>query len=266
MSKLLTSTLGAVAIMGQVPDLREGDCVRALDVIEYEDMKKVDKHARGMVTGKGILWEGRDWKFEASAVRGSKLDDDNDGPEMKILFKQRNAVIHRSMVEKMPESEGYGQIRNGGLCLTMFEIASTERKEQAPKIQWWTCQEGWVDQMFILPACRRGPGQIRFAKDPKKCVQRDITQQKLVLSDCDWTQSFIFESEGKKLKVGVTEDDITKKDTASSCFKIAAVAVATADDAQSTEPGKGVGASPLDASCSDQIEFDGLWDSADMDR
>merc|ERR1719375_2324232 len=51
-----------------------------------------------MVTGKGILWEGRNWQFEYQDQTA------------KYWFKERNAIIHRSMVEKMPETEGYGTI------------------------------------------------------------------------------------------------------------------------------------------------------------
>jgi len=178
MSKLLTSTLGAMAVVGQVPDLREGDCVRALSEIDYENMPPVKKGFRGMVTGKGITWEGRDWLFAEA-----------DG---EYLFKQRNAVIHRSMVQKMSETEGYGVVRQGDNCLTVFELEALNSKEQSPKLQWFPCEDGWVYQMFILPACGFGPGQLRWAKNPTQCAYRNITKEKLELSKCDWTQPFVF--------------------------------------------------------------------------
>jgi hypothetical protein len=214
MVKFLTASLGAIAVMGQVPDLREGDCVRALDDIEYEgDIPPVRKGHRGMVTGKGISWENRDWKFKYSAA------------EQQYLFQQRNAVIHRSMVEKMSETEGYGTIEKkkdgtgSGKCLTVFELEAIEDKvAQSPKVQWWDCEHGWADQIFIYPACGLGPGQIRWAKDPQMCLYRQVHNMKLVLSKCEWTQPFIFkifqgykgwddrQLEGK-LKVGAIEPD-----------------------------------------------------------
>jgi len=168
-------------VVGQVPDLREGDCVRALSEIDYENMPPVKKGFRGMVTGKGITWEGRDWLFAEA----------QDG---EYLFKQRNAVIHRSMVQKMSETEGYGVVRQGvtNNCLTVFELEALNSKEQSPKLQWFPCEDGWVDQMFILPACGFGPGQLRWAKNPTQCAHRNITKGKLELSKCDWTQPFVF--------------------------------------------------------------------------
>jgi len=183
MSRLLTSTLGALAVFGQVPDLREGDCVRALEDIDYEHMPKAKKGYRGMVTGKGIIWEGRHWKFDIS------------GKDKQYLFKQRNAVIHRSMVEKMSETEGYGPIMSadGQKCLTVFELeALHDRTPQSAKLQWWDCEPGWAAQIFIYPACGFGPGQIRWATDPQMCAYRQINNKKLVLSQCEWTQPFIF--------------------------------------------------------------------------
>jgi len=206
MVKFLTSSLGVIAVMGQVPDLREGDCVRALDNIEYEgDIPLVNKGDRGMVTGKGIAWEKREWKFKMS------------GPDKKYQFQQRNAVIHRSMVEKMSETEGYGTIeKSDNKCLTVFELeAINDKTPQSPKVQWWGCEPGWADQIFIYPACGIGPGQIRWAKDPQMCLYRQVNSKKLVLSQCEWTQPFIFkifqDYQGHtdplvgKLKVGVTE-------------------------------------------------------------
>lgn len=214
-----------MAVLGQVPDLREGDCVRALDDIDYEHMPNVKKGFRGMVTGKGILWEGRNWLFDLQEQSG------------RYLFKERNAVIHRSMVEKMPETEGYGTIelpprqvpvgtnpasiwhglmggvhpvhpsRSGAgkwmeqtrLCLTVFELDdSRERPVQAPVLQWWECEPGWAAQIFIYPACGFGPGQIRWASDPQKCAFRESSasphndNNRLMLGQCDWVQEFMF--------------------------------------------------------------------------
>lgn len=195
MSRVLTSTLSAMAVFGQVPDLREGDCVRALEDIDYEHMPKAKKGYRGMVTGKGIIWEGRHWKFDVS------------GKEKQYLFKQRNAVIHRSMVEKMSETEGYGPIQNAnGQCLTVFELeAFQDRTPQSAKLQWWDCEPGWSAQIFIYPACGFGPGQIRWATDPQMCAYRQIANQKLVLSQCEWTQPFIFAVVGDAATVPNTE-------------------------------------------------------------
>jgi hypothetical protein len=186
-----------MAVLGQVPDLREGDCVRALEDIDYEFMPKAKKGYRGMVTGKGIIWEGRHWQFDKSQ---SKQDEN-----FPYLFKQRNAVIHRSMVEKMSETEGYGPIeRDDGKCLTVFELdAKDDRKPQAPKLQWWDCEPGWAAQVFIYPACGLGPGQLRWATDPQMCAFRSPSpeNQKLVLSRCEWTQPFIFAIVGDKATV-----------------------------------------------------------------
>jgi len=211
MVKFLASSLGVIAVMGQVPDLREGDCVRALDNIEYEgDIPLVTKGDRGMVTGKGIAWEKRDWKFKKS------------GADNKYQFQQRNAVIHRSMVEKMSETEGYGTIEKKeagtatGKCLTVFELeAINDKTPQSPKVQWWDCEPGWADQIFIYPACGIGPGQIRWAKDPQMCLYRQVNSKRLVLSQCEWTQPFMFRifqdyqnhagDDTGRLKVGVTE-------------------------------------------------------------
>jgi len=158
--------------LGQVPDLREGDCVTALAEIEYEYMPKVEKGMRGMVTGKGISWEKRDWAFTDAKVP---------------LLKQRNAVIHRSMVEKISETEGYGAIQQTGTdqCLTVFEFDNG----QASQIKFWECVPGWTEQMFVYPSCGEGPGQIRWVKDPLLCLKRT---DKLILSDCEWSVPFIF--------------------------------------------------------------------------
>jgi hypothetical protein len=183
-----------MAVLGQVPDLREGDCVRALEDIDYEFMPKAKKGYRGMVTGKGIIWEGRHWQFDKSPSQ--KVDDKHP-----YLFKQRNAVIHRSMVEKMSETEGYGPIQKGDKCLTVFELdAKDDRKPQAPKLQWWDCEPGWAAQVFIYPACGLGPGQLRWATDPQMCVYRQVQNEKLVMSRCEWTQPFIFAIVGDKAK------------------------------------------------------------------
>merc|ERR1712071_78759 len=124
----------------------------------------------------------------------------------------------------MSETEGYGTIEgnidNANKCLTVFELeAINDKTPQSPKVQWWGCEPGWADQIFIYPACGIGPGQIRWAKDPKVCLYRQVNSKKLVLSECEWTQPFIFKifqeyqghpdgDAGKlvgKLKVGVTE-------------------------------------------------------------
>jgi hypothetical protein len=230
MVKLLTCSLSAITVMGQVPDLREGDCVRALDNIEYEgDIPLVKKGDRGMVTGKGIAWEGRDWKFKKNASASEA--------EPQYLFRQRNAIIHRSMVEKMSETEGYGsiQLKDQNKCLTVFELEASPPggKEQSPKVQWWGCDPGWADQMFIYPACGLGPGQIRWAKDPRQCLFRQPYAKKLVLSSCEWTQPFMFKigqnyqggqagSMNGKLKVGAknahTDDEAANPP---QCFTIA---------------------------------------------
>ena len=200
MPKLLTSTLGAIAVVGQVPDLREGDCVRALEDIDYEFMPRVDKGYRGMVTGKGIVWEGRHWKFDVS------------GPDRKYLFKERHAVIHRSMVEKMSETEGYGVIQKDAAgttkCLTVFELEpKDDRTAQVAKLQWWDCVPGWTDQIFIYPACGFGPGQLRWAKDPQMCAYRQIKNQKLVLQTCEWTQPYVFSIATDAASVPVSAGD-----------------------------------------------------------
>lgn len=187
MAKLLTASLGVVAVTGQVPDLRDGDCVRALADIAYEgDFGTVKAGERGVVTGKGIAWEKRNKSFKESGI----------GPEKTFQFKERSAVIHRSMVEKMSETEGYGVITNTDQkCLTVFELdANDDNRPQAPKLQFWDCVPGWTDQMFIYPACGLGPGQLRWAKDPSMCAQRQTgTQKKIVLSECEWRHAFIFE-------------------------------------------------------------------------
>lgn len=241
MTTLRTGIFGAVAVLGQVPDLREGDCVRALDDIDYEHMPKVQKGDRGMVTGKGILWEDRDWLFTSSAA------------SQKDLLAQRNAIIHRSMVEKIPESEGYGVIRldegtcyrdnpdgpgkfpvacsefgksqassvnEAGQCWTVFELDALNdgKTPQSAKVQLWDCVPGWTDQIFIYPACGVGPGQIRWAKDPQLCVYRQITKERLVLSACEWTQPFIFTVEKDPANKDTKED--AKTSTARKQFKV----------------------------------------------
>jgi len=111
-------------------------------------------------------------------------------------FKERSAVIHRSMVEKMSETEGYGVIENdAGQCLTVFELdAGDDNQPQPPKLKFWSCAPGWTDQMFIYPACGLGPGQLRWAKDPAQCVHRQTGSKKgIVLKECDWRHAFIFD-------------------------------------------------------------------------
>lgn len=165
--------------LGQVPDLREGDCVTALAEIEYEYMPKVEKGMRGMVTGKGISWEKRDWEFTDAKVP---------------LLKQRNAVIHRSMVEKISETEGYGVIQNQATnqCLTVFELDNGLPSQ----VKFWECVPGWTEQMFVYPSCGDGPGQIRWVKDPLLCLKRT---DKLILSECEWSVPFIFALNGGAL-------------------------------------------------------------------
>lgn len=272
MVKFVTASLGAVAVMGQVPDLREGDCVRALDNIEYEGgIPRVDKGDRGMVTGKGISWENRQWVFKYSPA------------EKQILFQQRNAVIHRSMVEKMSETEGYGTIEQKDdptKCLTVFELdAIDEKVAQSPKVQWWNCEPGWADQIFIYPACGVGPGQIRWAKDPQMCLYRQVHNQKLVLSQCEWTQPFIFKLRQepgasmfeKELRVGVFDPNraVTAADEEKAnskhphCFSI------QSDEADGFKDDKvfahsDPGRNPGNTACTKAI-FKGLWEATELD-
>jgi hypothetical protein len=269
MVKFLTCSLGAIAVMGQVPDLREGDCVRALDDIEYEgDIPMVERTHRGMVTGKGISWEGRDWKFKLNA---SSADN-------QYMFRQRNAVIHRSMVEKMSETEGYGTIQlksSGNKCLTVFELEASppSGKEQSPKVQWWGCEPGWADQIFIYPACGLGPGQIRWAKDPQMCLYRQVNNKKLVLSRCEWTQPFIFKigqnypggvsgSTDGKLKVGVMEAQTdAEANLKPECFSISDAEIGGRMECTNGEgPTDCLGFSDTGANVDcPEMTFKGLW-------
>jgi len=281
--------LGVAVVGGQLPDLREGDCVRALDDIDYEHMPKVKKSDRGMVTGKGVLWEDRDWLFA------------NSPSSKKDLLAQRNAIIHRSMVEKLPESEGYGVIKLDDpivdQCWTVFELDAFNdgRTPQSAKIQLWECVPGWTDQMFIYPACGAGPGQIRWAKDPRQCVYRQIQKEKLVLAACEWTQPFIFNVEKdsantspfedaktatalKHIKVGVTEynppdgDQTAKKnyedglyngqynkDTPPSCFKVSEPRQEMKTPLTADKPN--FAHSSVDPACEQRFLLPGQWDS-----
>jgi len=262
MVKLLTSSLGAIVVTGQVPDLREGDCVRALDTIEYEgDIPLVNKGDRGMVTGKGIAWEKRDWKFKMS------------GPDKQYKFQQRNAVIHRSMVEKMPETEGYGTMQDGDKCLTVFELQKKDgdNVEVPPKVQWWDCEPGWADQIFIYPACGIGPGQIRWAKDPQLCLYRRPSVSDLVLAQCEWTQPFMFKIAQNvnlkgQFKVGVTDPTgDADKDKSPECLSTTDKNLNGNEctlDANGAATSDCLGFSEQGSSFCKQIVFKGLWDSA----
>jgi len=246
--------LSAVAwtVLGQVPDLREGDCVTALAEIEYEYMPKVEKGMRGMVTGKGVSWEKRDWEFTDAKVP---------------LLKQRNAVIHRSMVEKISETEGYGPIQDKATsqCLTVFEFDNG----QPSQIKFWECVPGWTEQLFVYPSCGDGPGQIRWVKDPLLCVKRT---DKLILSDCEWSTPFVFKLDGV---TGLTAH-----------LQSTVVAPEAVDEAVSAKKGKGKGkvdstkkgeapAAPQCFSIADDftvktgacipLMFPGKWDATVMD-
>jgi len=294
MATLRAASLGAIAVFGQVPDLREGDCVQALDNIDYEHMPGVKRKDRGMVTGKGILWEKRNWLFTNSSSSGS------------YLFAQRNAIIHRSMVEKTSETEGYGVIKQGEKCLTVFELDALNdgKRPQSAKIQLWDCVPGWTDQMFIYPACGLGPGQIRWVKDPQMCAYRQVQNQKLVLAACEWTQPFIFEGEQDspgtqvdRLRVGLSEYDPRNainaagtvseqeqqrqdyndgkrqlpngekgfhKDAASKCFGVSGdrVTMKTPATVGATQTKENFGESTVDTPCL-PFELPGLWKGLD---
>lgn len=261
MAKLLTASLGVVAVTGQVPDLRDGDCVRALADIAYEgEFGTVTAGERGVVTGKGIAWEGRHNKFKESGI----------GPEKTFQFKERSAVIHRSMVEKMSETEGYGVIQNSDQkCLTVFELdANDDNRPQAPKLQFWDCVPGWTEQAFIYPACGLGPGQLRWAKDPSMCVQRQTgTQNKIVVSECEWRHAFIFDIKvpdatkptAGELRVGT----VRKQHEESESEEAFALHAADAPSECFTIP-DGFAASVAGQSCP-TLTFPGLWDTATLD-
>merc|ERR1712046_451527 len=204
---------------------------------------------------------------------------------MGYRFQQRNAVIHRSMVEKMPETEGYGTIeKEGNKFLTVFELETfSDKTPQPPKVQWWDCESGWADQIFIYPACGVGPGQIRWAKDPQMCLYRQVTNQKLVLGQCEWTQPFIFkiaqEYQDKnspnplegRLKVGITDledkkltdkEKEEKKDYHAHCFDTSdSLTIGNEDKAGSEGT---FAASKVVTKIEDcpKLTFKGLWNSA----
>lgn len=168
----------ALPLEVRVP-LDVGDCVRAVKMIDYEDLygtaQVVAKNDKGTLVHVApdhvvVKWNSKETLARAAAfphqVRRAQWPK---GPIASI----------DAFSTKLDEPAAKKQ------CMTVVEYPGFP-----PVIKPMPCVENWINQQFTTPlACR--PGQIYWRKDPTLCI--DAVHPELVqLRDCNGLESQMF--------------------------------------------------------------------------